>query len=60
MSDETPNDSQLLGSEPTDIKAFDNQTMSWDEDSGSWVISGGNGAVNCFFYSQFVEDGEDE
>lgn len=60
MSNEIPGESQLLGSEPTDIKAINNETLTWDEKSGSWIISGGNGTIDCFFYSQFVDEGEDE
>jgi|LauGreDrversion4_2_1035121.scaffolds.fasta_scaffold463186_3 hypothetical protein len=60
MSNEIPSESQLLGSEPTDIKAINNETLTWDEKSGSWIISGGHGTVDCFFYSQFVDEGEDE
>jgi len=60
MSNENLNESQLLGSEPTDMQAINNETLTWDEKSGSWIISGGNGAVDCFFYSQFVDGDDDE
>jgi hypothetical protein len=60
MPNETPNENKLLGSEPTDIEAINNEILTWDENSGSWIISGGNGALDCLFYSQFVDGDEDE
>lgn len=60
MPNETPNENKLLGSEPTDIEAVNNEILTWDENSGSWVISGGNGTLDCLFYSQFVDGDEDE
>ena len=60
MSNEAPEEQQLLGTEPTDIKSINNETLEWDEKTGSWTISGGNGVVNCFFFSQFIDEGKDE
>jgi hypothetical protein len=60
MPNETPNENKLLGSEPTDIEAINNEILTWDENSGSWIISGGNGTLDCLFYSQFVDGDEDE
>lgn len=60
MPNETPSENQLLGSEPTDIKAINDEVLTWDEKSGSWIISGSNGTVGCLFYSQFIDCEEDE
>jgi hypothetical protein len=60
MSNDSPNESKMLGSEPTDIEAINNETLTWDEKSGSWIISGSNGTVGCLFYSQFIDGEENE
>ena len=60
MQNEIPEDRESLGPEPTEIRALDNEVMVWDEKTGSWVITGGNGVIDCFFYAQFEDGKEDE